>query len=130
MSPRGKVIQQEFLEQNSLHKKIIIICGHYEGVDERIFSLFSIHSVSIGEYVLSSGELASMVFVDGLIRLIPGVLSEESLAEESFSKKLGRKKEYPQYSRPQIFENIPVPDVLISGNHDAIEQWKQNSIYL
>lgn len=88
MSPRGEIIEQKFLEKESKNEKMIIICGHYEGVDERIFSLFPITEISIGKYVLSSGELASMVFIDGLVRLIPGVLSEDSLLEESFSEKL------------------------------------------
>lgn len=78
--------------------------------------------------MLSSGELASMVFIDGVVRLIDGVISRDSLQEESFSKELSRKKEYPQYSRPQIFEGISVPEVLTSGNHDAIQEWKKNSL--
>ena len=91
-----------------------MICGHYEGIDERIFSLFEIEEISIGSYVLSSGELSSLVWIDSVVRLIPGVLSPESLEEESFSEKLGGKKEYPQYSRPEHFKELSVPSILLS----------------
>ncbi|MBB1553863.1 tRNA (guanosine(37)-N1)-methyltransferase TrmD [Candidatus Gracilibacteria bacterium] len=127
MSPKGKILQQKDFENFSKIQKMIILCGHYEGVDERIFELFPITEISIGKYVLSSGELASMVFIDGVVRLVDGVLSKESLEEESFSANLGGKKEYPQYSRPQIFEGISVPEVLLSGDHSAIQDWKKKS---
>ncbi len=128
MSPRWEILKQKKLQEYSKIKKCIIICGHYEGIDARIFDIFPITEISIGEYVLSSGEVAAMVFVDGMVRLIDGVLSKESLEEESFSEKIFEKKEYPQYSRPQIFENFPVPDVLLSGNHKDIEKWKWQSL--
>lgn len=128
MSPKWKVIKQDDFEKNSQYEKILIICGHYEWVDERIFEIFPIEEVSIGKYVLSSGELASLVFIDGIVRLIDGVISQESLEEESFSLKLNRKREYPQYSRPQVFENLPVPKVLLSGNPKLINEWKKNSL--
>lgn len=88
MSPKGEIIQQKMLQSASTMEKCIIICGHYEGVDARIFEIFPIQEISIGKYILSSGELAAMVFIDGLVRLIDGVLSKESLEEESFSEKL------------------------------------------
>ena len=88
MSPKGKILQQKDFENFSKIQKMIILCGHYEGVDERIFELFTITEISIGKYVLSSGELASMVFIDGVVRLVDGVLSKESLEEESFSANL------------------------------------------
>lgn len=128
MSPKGEILEQEKLEALSQMEKCIIICGHYEGIDARIFNIFSVEEISIGRYVISSGELSAMVFIDAMVRLIDGVISEESLEEESFSKKLWRKKEYPQYSRPQIFENISVPEVLTSGDHKAIQEWKNNSL--
>ena len=128
MSPRWETIHQEFLEKNSKQKKILIICGHYEGIDARIFEIFHISEISIGQYVLSSGEISALVLIDGLVRLIDGVLSKKSLEEESFSIKLWRKKEYPQYSRPQIFEKFSVPEVLISGNPQHIEEWKKQSL--
>lgn len=132
MSPGWSMLKQEILEEISQNKKegdICIICGHYEWVDERIFSLFPIKKISLGEYVLSSGELAALVFIDGIVRLIPWVITEDSLEEESFSKKLWRRKEYPQYSRPSIFEWIEVPEVLLSWNHGNIKNWKETNIW-
>lgn len=129
MSPKWQILKQELLEQIvENNEKILIICGHYEWIDARIFDFFEINEISIGEYVLSSWELSGLVLVDGIVRLVDGVLSRESLEEESFSPKLWRKKEYPQYSRPQIFEWISVPEVLISGNQQKIEEWKKNSL--
>ena len=130
MTPRGKVLQQEMVE--SLFKEIqecIIICGHYEGIDERIIELFVTHQISIGEYVLSSGELAAQVLIDSLVRHIPDVLGNpQSLEEESFSQKLARQKEYPVYTRPADFRGKLVPETLTSGNHAAIELWKKNNL--
>lgn len=88
MSPKGEILEQEKLEALSQMEKCIIICGHYEGIDARIFNIFSVEEISIGRYVISSGELSAMVFIDAMVRLIDGVISEESLEEESFSKKL------------------------------------------
>jgi tRNA (guanine37-N1)-methyltransferase len=124
-SPRGDTLTQ-WLSQELSEKsdKYIIICGHYEGVDARIFDLFDIREISIGNYVLSSGELASLVIIDSIVRLIPWALSVESLAEESFSEGLDGKKEYPQYSRPEIFESLSVPNVLLSGDLKKIQEWK------
>ena len=85
-------------------KDLIVICGHYEGIDQRIIDLFRVEEISIGEYVLSSGELSSLVFIDGIVRLLPGVISSESLIEESYSPALDRKKEYPHYTRPEVFQ--------------------------
>ena len=130
MTPRGELLDQERVEQ--LCEKLqecIILCGHYEGIDERIIEIFVTHQISIGNYVLSGGELAAQVFIDTLVRHIPEVLGNpESLREESFSKKLGRQKEYPVYTRPADFRGIQVPEVLTSGNHAAIELWKQSHL--
>lgn len=128
MSPKGELLNQKKMNFFSKFSDMIIICGHYEWIDARIFELFTISEISIGEYVLSSWELGAMVFIDGIVRLIDGVISKESLEEESFSEKLQWKKEYPQYSRPQIFEGKEVPSVLVSWDHTAIQQWKQNSL--
>ncbi len=126
MSPRWVTLTQEFSEKlQEEQKQYCIICWHYEWVDERIFQLFPIQEVSIGDYVLSSGELAALVVVDSIVRLIPWVLSEGSLQEESFSKGLRRKKEYPQYSRPEIFEGLQVPSILLGGNGKKIQEWKE-----
>ena len=107
---------------------MIIICGHYEGIDQRIIELFNVEEISIGEYVLSSGELSSLVFIDGIVRLIPEVISPESLVEESYSKALNGKKEYPHYTRPEVFQGLKVPEELTSGNHKKIEEWKRKQV--
>ena len=123
-SPRGKVLEQKMCQEFSQKwENSIIICGHYEGIDERIFELFEIEEISLWDYVLSSGELASLVWIDSVVRLIPWVLSSESLLEESFSTELGGKKEYPQYSRPENFQWKTVPEVLLSGDQKKIREW-------
>ncbi len=124
-SPRWNILTQEKCESYIVTEDIhyCLICGHYEGIDERIFELFDIEEISIGKYVLSSGELASLVWIDSVIRLIPWALSPESLKEESFSNALEWKKEYPQYSRPEIFEGIDVPKILLSGDMKKICAW-------
>ena len=128
-SPRWELLTQEKCEYyvENIESQYCIICGHYEGTDERVFELFDIEEISIGNYVLSSGELASLVWIDSVVRLIPGVLSEESLKEESFSSLLDRKKEYPQYSRPEIFRDLSVPGVLLSGDQKKIQDWKKQN---
>lgn len=128
-SPKGEILTQAI--SNSLTQesnKYIIICWHYEWVDARIFDLFKIREISIGEYVLSSGELASLVIVDSMVRLIPWVLSNDSLREESYSDWIYGKKEYPQYSRPEIFEWFSVPKILLSGDQKKIQDWKINNL--
>lgn len=131
LSPSGDLLNQEKIENflEILWDEIIIICGHYEWIDQRIIDLYVTHKISIGEYVLSSGELSAMVFIDSLVRLIPWVLGKSiSFEEESFSKKLNRQKEYPVYTKPRTFLWIDVPDVLLSGNHAEIEKWKKNNL--
>ncbi|MDD2916818.1 MAG: tRNA (guanosine(37)-N1)-methyltransferase TrmD [Candidatus Gracilibacteria bacterium] len=130
LTPRGKMLTQDLLEGFSIREgqDLIIICGHYEGIDQRIIDLFTIEEISIGAYVLSSGELSSLVFIDGMVRLLPGVISPESLLEESYSKALGGKKEYPHYTRPEVFQGLRVPEELVSGNHKRIEEWKKKNI--
>lgn len=129
LTPRGKLLQQETLEGFAEKSEdIIVICGHYEGIDQRIIDLFEVEEISIGEYVLSSGELSSLVFIDGVTRLIPGVISTESLAEESYSIGLDRRKEYPQYTRPEVFQGLGVPEELISGHHKRIAEWKKKQL--
>ncbi len=124
-SPRWDILSQELShELSTTSSSYIIICGHYEWVDARIFDLFTIREVSIGHYVLSSGEIAALVIIDSIVRLLPWVLSIESLQEESFSAGLDGKKEYPQYSRPEIFEWHTVPWVLLSGDLKKIQEWK------
>lgn len=126
MSPSGQLLDQESVEHLSeTLQECIIICGHYEGIDQRIIELYVTQQISIGNYVLSGGELAAQVLIDSLVRHIPEVLGNpQSLQEESFSQKLGRQKEYPVYTRPAAFQGLLVPEVLTSGNHAAIESWK------
>lgn len=131
MTPRGQKLSQEWAEKFSDKKygDILIICGHYEGIDERVIEKYVDYELSIGEYILSGGELGAQVFIDVLLRHIPGVLGNpQSLEEESFSQKLERKKEYPIYTRPEIWENLSVPEVLRSGDHKKIEEWKRKNL--
>lgn len=132
LTPSGDLLQQKKVEEyvEAFWEEIIIICGHYEWIDQRIRDLYVTHEISIWEYVLSSGELSAMVFIDSFVRHIPEVLGNpESLIEESFSEKLERKKEYPVYTRPKEFRGYLVPDILTSGNHAEIEKWKYNNLH-
>ena len=120
-SPQGKVFNQSMAKELSEEEHLVFICGHYEGVDERIFELFDIEEISLGDFILTGGELPSMVMVDAISRLGDGVISRESLESESFSNNL---LEYPQYTRPSSFMGLDVPEVLLSGNHQEIEKWR------
>lgn len=122
MSPRGKVLNQEMIESFSSEEEITILCGHYEGVDQRILDYWDMEEVSIGDYILTGGELAAMVLIDSVARLIPGVLKGESSAyDESIYSGL---LEYPQYTKPRSYREMDVPEVLIGGNHKLISLWK------
>lgn len=121
--PTGKPLTQKLAKNLTKHKNLIILCGHYEGVDERVRRHIVDESISIGDYVLTGGELPAMVLIDCLTRLIPGVLGkDESLVEESFE---GGVLDFPQYTRPANFRGIKVPDVLLSGNHLHIQEWRR-----
>lgn len=123
MDPTGKTFKQAQAKQLTKHRNLIIICGHYEGVDDRVRTELVDQCISIGDYVLTGGEIPAMVLVDAVTRLIPGVLGkEESLAVESFE---GNLLEAPVYTRPANFRGIRVPDVLLSGNHLAIQEWQK-----
>ena len=122
MSPKGKKFDQNLAKELAKEKSLSIICGHFEGVDERILSTRNIEEVSIGDYVLSGGETAAYVVIDSILRLLPGVLgNENSKLEETFENGL---LEYPQYTKPQIWEEKAVPDVLLSGDHNKIKHWR------
>lgn len=121
-SPSGKTLTAEKAKELSNYDHLIFICGHYEGIDQRIIDIFQPEEISIGDYVLTGGEIASMVIIDCLSRFVDGVITKESLNEESFS--CGG-LEYPQYTRPQVFEGREVPQVLLSGNHQEIEKWRK-----
>jgi tRNA (guanine37-N1)-methyltransferase len=123
LSAQGSSLRQEKLQELASYPRLVIICGHYEGVDERVVEHLVDDEISIGDYVLSGGELPAMVLVDGIARLVPGVVgSEESLVEESYGAGL---LEYPHYTRPAVFREWPVPDILLSGNHVAIARWRR-----
>ena len=122
LSPRGKKFDQKFARDLSKEKSISLICGHFEGVDERVLDTRNIEEISIGDYVLSGGETAALVVLDSILRLLPGVLgNEKSAIDETFENGL---LEYPQYTKPQIWEEKSVPEVLLSGDHAKIKDWR------
>ena len=122
LSPRGKVFNQNIAKEISKENKVNIICGHFEGIDQRVLDNRKIEEISIGDFILSGGETASYVFLDSILRLIPGVIgNEDSKNEESFENGL---LEYPQYTKPQIWEEKSVPNVLLSGDHAKIKDWR------
>ena len=123
LSPQGKMLTQRVVEDLGAHEQMVLLCGHYEGMDERIIECIVDEEISIGDYVLTGGELPAMVLIDALTRQVPGVLSNsESAADESHSDGL---LEYPQYTRPYEFQGRNVPDVLISGHHENIRKWRR-----
>lgn len=123
MSPQGERLTQAKVQELAQEEHLALLCGHYEGVDERVVQALVDDEISIGDYVLTGGELPAMVVVDAVVRLLPGVLGdEESAADESFSEGL---LEYPQYTRPRDFRGMPVPDLLLSGHHEQIRLWRR-----
>ncbi len=123
MSPQGKKLTQEKLNQLSREEHLVLLCGHYEGIDNRIIDNYIDEEISIGDYVLTGGEIPAMVLIDGVVRLLPDVLSsEESFQDESHYKGY---LEYPQYTRPRSFQEYEVPEVLLSGNHAEIKKWRK-----
>jgi tRNA (guanine37-N1)-methyltransferase len=130
MTPQGSKLShtrvKRFAKKND---SLILVCGRYEGIDQRIRDLLVDEEVSIGDYVLTGGELPAMVFIDAVARFIPGVLGDDDSAEEdSFSRRLGGKKEYPHYTKPAVFKGLEVPSVLLSGNHAEIEKWRKGKL--
>ena len=126
MSPQGNKLDQKKVEELSKEQHLIILCGHYEGIDQRVLDKIVDEEISIGDYVVTGGELPAMILIDSVSRYTEGVISSESRKEESFSNRL---LEYPQYTRPEIFEGVKVPEILVSGHHANIEKWrKQKSI--
>lgn len=121
MSPSGRPLTQRLARELSCEDELVFICGRYEGIDQRIIDCWVSDEISVGDYVLSSGEVASLVAIDAVYRLVSGVISHESLEEESFSDGL---LEYPQYTRPEVFEGMRVPEVLLSGHHEHIRVWR------
>jgi tRNA (guanine37-N1)-methyltransferase len=122
MSPQGKKLDQQKVEELSKQEHLILLCGHYEGIDQRVLDTIVDEEISIGDYVLTGGELPAMVLIDSVSRYVEGVLKDDSTTEESFSQGL---LEYPQYTRPEVFEEQQVPEVLRSGNHQMIDKWRR-----
>lgn len=122
MSPSGKAFKQSMARDLAKEQELIIICGRYEGIDQRIIDNYVDYEICIGDYVMSSGEIASLVLTDTVYRLVDGVIANESLDEESFSNGL---LEYPHYTRPAEFEGLSVPDILLSGHHRNIAEWRR-----
>lgn len=122
LSPQGKTLNQKKVVELSKQKHLILLCGHYEGIDQRVLDEIVDEEISIGDYVLTGGELPAMVLIDSVSRYIQGVLKEESTKEESFTENL---LEYPQYTRPEVFHEKKVPEVLLSGHHENIEKWRK-----
>jgi tRNA (guanine37-N1)-methyltransferase len=127
MTPRGRTLNQKIARELSEEDRLVLLCGHYEGVDERVMEIID-DEISVGDYVLTGGELPAMVLIDCVSRLIPGVLgSEDSAADESFSDDL---LEYPQYTRPASFRGMDVPEILLGGHHAKIQAWRQEQARL
>lgn len=121
VTPGGRLFNQAYARELATEERLVILCGRYEGVDQRVIDKYVTDEISVGDYVLSSGETAALVIVDAIYRLIPGVITGESLDEESFE---GGLLEYPQYTRPAVYDNMAVPDVLVSGHHANIVKWR------
>lgn len=122
LSPKGSKLNQSKVKELSKENHIILLCGHYEGIDQRVIDKIVDEEISIGDYVLTGGEIPAMVLIDSVSRYVEGVLNEESTEEESFSDGL---LEYPQYTRPEVFLGEPIPDILKSGHHENIRKWRK-----
>lgn len=122
LSPQGNVLNQKKVESLSKEEHLILLCGHYEGIDQRVIDEIVDEEVSIGDYVLTGGEIPAMVLIDSVSRYVEGVITKESIEEESFSNNL---LEYPHYTRPEVFLDKKVPEVLLSGHHENIRKWRE-----
>ena len=122
LSPKGRTFNQKIVLEYAKYEHILLLCGHYEGIDQRVIDLYIDEELSIGDFVLTGGEIPAMAVADAVLRYAPGVINEQSLEQESFSTNL---LEYPQYTKPQVFNGLKVPDVLLSGNHQKIDEWRK-----
>ena len=128
-SPRGRPLTQDLSKQIAFEKNVIILCGRFEGIDERVIDEYNVQQISVGDYILSGGEVAAMTILDSVVRLLPGVLAnQDTLKEESFEVEINGLKliEHPLYTKPSVWKRRKVPEVLLSGNHVEIEKWKRN----
>lgn len=122
MSPRGRILDRARIEELSHEDELVILCGHYEGVDQRVLDNWDVEEISVGDYILTGGELPAMILIDSVARLIPGVLAkDEAVMDESIYSGL---LEYPQYTQPRSYEGLDVPEILLNGNHELIDEWK------
>ena len=129
LSAGGERLTQSKVEATAKHEWLILLCGHYEGIDQRVIDGWIDEQISIGDYVLTGGEIPAMVLVDAVARKIPGVLGKEASADfDSFSQAFDGKREYPHYTRPEEFRGMRVPDILLSGHHQKIEEWRKNKL--
>lgn len=127
LTPKGKTLNQNVCKMFSTYSHIVVICGHYEGIDERIFDLYNIQEISIGDYILTGGEIAALALLDSVIRLLPGVLKQEATQNESFEEYL---LEEAQYTKPVEYKGLKVPEILVSGNHKMVEEYRlEDKIY-
>ena len=126
MTPQGRTLDQRKVEKLSKEEHLIILCGHYEGIDQRVIDKIVDEEISIGDYVLAGGEIPAVVLIDSVSRYVDGVLKKDSIKEESFSNGL---LEYPQYTRPEVFEGEKVPEILLSGNHQEINKWRKEQSF-
>ncbi len=125
LTPQGQRLDQKLVERLTVEPRMILLCGRYEGFDQRVTDILEPMEVSVGDYILNGGEVAAMVMIDALVRMVPGVLGDENSSwDDSFSRG-NRMLEYPQYTRPREFEGLEVPEVLLSGNHQEIERWRR-----
>ena len=122
LSPQGKTFNQKMAKELAKEEHLILLCGHYEGIDQRVLDEIVDEEISVGDYVLTGGELPAMILIDAISRNVEGVLDDESLVDESFNTNL---LEYPQYTRPEVFRGVSVPNVLLSGHHANIEKWRR-----
>jgi len=130
LSAAGERLTQAKVEATAKHEWLMLLCGHYEGVDQRVIDGWIDEQISIGDYVLTGGEIPAMVLIDSIARKIPGVLGKEASGDfDSFSEAFDGKREYPHYTRPEEFRGMKVPDVLISGHHEKIEQWRKDKLF-
>lgn len=129
LSASGKRLTQSKVERLAKKPWLVLLCGHYEGVDQRVIDGWIDEEISIGDYVLTGGEIPAMVLIDAVARHIPGVLGKEaSVHADSFSKTFDRKREHPHYTRPEVFRDMRVPDILLSGDHKKIEEWRKGQL--
>ena len=130
LSPRGRTLNQPIVEELTAKPRLLLLCGRYEGFDERVFDILKPDEISIGDYILNGGEVAAMAIIDACIRLIPGVLGDETSSQHDSFSQGNRLLEFPQYSRPREYRGHAVPEVLVSGNHEQIARWRLEQSYL